>query len=224
MSSVSFNSALSDLKQTGLCQSVCDHMQDGSCIGSLIDDDNDANYTVSAVTAVSDATNSITLADALVGRPPMSRAQRYATALTLASSHLQLHSTPWLSQEWRTQDVHLPVSMIPSRKILYNEPYLQTPFESQPPKTKQKDRSFATLGISLLELCFGMLLEEHHLWEQPCFSQGKDNPIIRQAVASEWLDEVAGEAGPDYGMSKHHQPNWQRSNNSLLTTPYSGGT
>ncbi|WPH03870.1 Hypothetical protein R9X50_00675300 [Acrodontium crateriforme] len=201
MSSVVSNSTLSNLKHKGLCQSVCGHNEDGSCIGCLIDDDNDANYTVLLTTTLPDASTSITLADALTSRPPMSRAQRYAIALTLASSHLQLHSTPWLSQEWRIQDVHLPVSLSPTRKVLYNEPYLQTVFESQPSLTKQKDMSFATLGICLLELCFGMLLEEHHLWEQPCFAQGKNNPIIRQAVASEWLEEVAGEAGPEYAAA-----------------------
>lgn len=62
----------------------------------------------------------------------------------------------------------------------------------------QKDRSFSTLGVVLLELCFGHRLEEHRMFRNPAYAALKADPIIRQTVACEWLDDVQGEAADDY--------------------------
>lgn len=148
-----------------------------------------------------------TLADLLHPQSALklTRVRRYGIGLTLASSHLQLHSTPWLKEYWTAQDVCFPVSSrISNAKALHGEPYILTHFDSVANNNiLKKDRSFSTLGIVLLELCFGRQLEDHHLWSSPAFSAGIADPMIRQAVACEWLEEVLGEAGEDYATAVH---------------------
>jgi len=65
------------------------------------------------------------------------------------------------------------------------------------------DSSFTTLGMVLVELCFGRLGETHTLWPKPAFSQGINPSLIRKAVASEWQEDVIGEARTDYANAVH---------------------
>ena len=36
------------------------------------------------------------------------------------------------------------------------------------------------------------------MWRNPAYATLKNDPVMRQTVACEWLDEVEGEAGEDY--------------------------
>lgn len=173
------------------------------CLGSI--DDGDNEYAIYPAVERMDMADSTTLADLLCPGSAfkLSRVQRYGIALTLASSHLQLHSTPWIKEYWTSEDVCFPTSPINgTSKTLHGEPYILTQFDSTSsgPQLK-KDRSFSTLGIVLLELCFGTRLETHLLWSNPAFVSGKADPMIRQAVACAWLEEVPGEAGEDYALA-----------------------
>jgi hypothetical protein len=86
---------------------------------------------------------------------------------------------------------------------LHGEPYILAEMSPSSTTTSnpQKDRSFSTLGIVLLELCFGYRLEEHRMWLNPGYTALRNDPIMRQTVACEWLDEVQGEAGEDYATA-----------------------
>jgi len=133
--------------------------------------------------------------------PRLGRVQRYAIALTLASSHLQLHRSAWLGQTWTAENVHFPVDSN-NKSTLHGKPYvLANLAASGNSNAAAKDRSFSTLGIVLLELCFGIRLEEHRLWQNPIYVAGRADPMIRQAIACEWADEVSEEAGGDYALA-----------------------
>ena len=133
----------------------------------------------------------------------LTRVQRYGIALTLASSHLQLHSTPWLKEHWTSDDVLFPTTSSNNTATIHGEPYILATIlpANSVSATPVKDHSFSTLGIVLLELCFGSRLEDHNMWQNPAYAPLKADPNFRQTVARVWLDDVQGEAGEDYAMA-----------------------
>ena len=72
------------------------------------------------------------------------------------------------------------------------------------PAPVPRDRSLLTLGILLIELCFGTALEDHELRRQfrSAGEQQAATPdstaILDLAVAMEWSQSVCGEAGETY--------------------------
>jgi hypothetical protein len=88
--------------------------------------------------------------------------------------------------------------------MLDGEPYILARLPSATNRSSQttNDRSFSTLAIVLLELCFGIRIEDHPtLWSNTHYASGKSDPGIRQAVAHEWRHEVQGEAGEQYAAA-----------------------
>jgi hypothetical protein len=193
-------SATPSLHTDGLCKACASSSAHDTCLGTLTC--NEKEYDVyPAVESVAMSPNR-SLADALSPTHRLGRVQRYGIALTLASSHLQLHGSSWVNQTWTCEDVLFPISSDNSTMTLHGEPYIIANMQSPDPANgslpQQKDRSFSTLGIVLLELCFGHRLESHRLFQNPSYAANKADPMIRQAVACEWLDEVEDEAGGDY--------------------------
>lgn len=187
------------LKQAGLCKAFSRHNTNADCIGTVLEGEHEyAVYPSSEKLAMTKETS---LADLLRADSPvrLTRVQRYGIALTLASSHLQLHSTPWLKEYWTSEDVLFPTEHT-NLAVLHGEPYILAHVDSTTNNTlvAKKDRSFSTLGIVLLELCFGCRLEDHKMWQTPGYAALQNDPMMRQTVACEWLDEVQGEAGEDY--------------------------
>jgi hypothetical protein len=90
---------------------------------------------------------------------------RCLIALVLASSVYQLHSSPWLSSSWDSKMVLFFSSFTDSRKILMDKPFLSsnclnsTESASFPSSQGPGDLIIESLGIALLELCFGKTLE-----------------------------------------------------------------
>lgn len=191
------------LERDGLCK-VIEAATGQDCLGS-VSEGNDEYELYPNVERIS-STPGMSLAHLLDPSAPvrLNRVQRYGVALTLASSHLQLHSTPWLKEYWTSEDVLFPTPQT-GIATLQGEPYVLARFEASNivPSAPQKDRSFSTLGIVLLELCFGYRLEEHKMWNKPGYAALKNDPMIRQTIACEWLDEVPGEAGQDYADAVH---------------------
>jgi hypothetical protein len=87
----------------------------------------------------------------------------------------------------------------PSKLGLYERPFVSRDFsqgpESEDPASAKAVRSdeiiggFESLGIVLLELCFGKPIEMYPVW----LKLGSD-----LLAALEWLKDVTEEAGPDY--------------------------
>lgn len=176
------------------------------CLGLLVDADQGDRYQVSSQPEQKVVASEITLREMLHRnyRPRVPRAQRFQIALKVASSHLQLHSTSWARRHWESGDVRFPQVGKNAEDVLLDRPFVSANFEPELPTAlrtvKATDRSFACLGIMMLELLFGALLEEHELWQQ-FGATSTDNPILRLMVAKKWADDVKGEAGPEFASA-----------------------
>jgi hypothetical protein len=172
--------------------------KNGECYGRFTDITSDRHYSVSALENPSRHTSTITLSEIIDGATSikLTRIQRYSIAATLASSLLQLESTSW-SKGWTADDVHFAhdVNAAQSTPLEYDKPFFLTLFT---PTTPALDDRFKSLGTLLLELCFGMPLDQQELWNQAGFSAAKTNPMMRHFVACEWSKDVEGEAGEQY--------------------------
>lgn len=115
------------------------------------------------------------------------RRQRYATALVLASSVAQLQSTPWLRTELSKKDV-LFYPNVDDGNINYNEPFVRQGFSSSSEEHSDAvERNFFSLGILLLELCFGRRLKDERLRKlQPVGSDAATKQAFDLVAALQW--------------------------------------
>jgi hypothetical protein len=133
----------------------------------------------------------------------LSRRQRYKIASILASSLLQLHSTPWLVDKIDKKNVlfHKVRS-----EVLVESPFMRCSFGT--PKNCQTDEEvklriaeiryaikdgLRKLAIVLLELCFGEPIESHHRWKYHLGQDGKPHESTDFLTAENWLDSVEDE-------------------------------
>ncbi|KAK5682107.1 hypothetical protein LTS10_005232 [Elasticomyces elasticus] len=196
-----------DLQQMELCQNFSSKPADDIRLGTLVQDQD--VYDVYPTRETLATSPSATLADLLQPGSAviLTRVQRYNIALTLAMSHLQFHATPWLHQGWAAERVC--IQAVPGPNALYPHdeplnPYMSTSFQPPSNAIPLEQNGFSQLGILLLELCFGRPLEEHKLWRSAAFAAGRNDPIIRHAVACKWLDtdgDVENEAGENYALA-----------------------
>ena len=107
-------------------------------------------------------------------RLTLSRHERVFVAVALASSLLQIHTTPWLGETWSKRDVYfLRASKGSKRPIVLEQVYLappKTPEEAaQSPSTLSDNathdhtKAVFALGVMLLELCFGKLSQSDNM-------------------------------------------------------------
>ena len=189
-----------------LCHTMESCGMQSECLGLLVDASQGDQYQVSSQPEQKVVAGEITLRDILHRdhKPRVSRAQRFQIALKVASSHLQLHSTSWARRHWESGDVRFPHIGKTGGEILLDRPFVSANFEPELSSTlrvpKATDRSFACLGIMMLELLFGAQLEEHDLWQQ-FGAVSTDNPVLRLMVAKKWSDDVKDEAGPEFSSA-----------------------
>lgn len=194
-----------------LCQSL--GSPDSQLCGFM--DEEDYRYYVyqkPAVSGHSKSPRSITL-DQLLRDDDIkcpTRRQRVALAFVLSSSFLQLLESPWLSASWQKSDVVFFEDPAHPGVFRLNEPHLDNGLQTKPDATAvtetsrrmQLSSSLETLGIVLLELCFGKLLGK-----QPCrlkYSITGDSTVERALdvqAAKEWHGEIEEEAGHDYSVA-----------------------
>jgi len=190
-----------------LCATLASWPADGTCCGYLSADA--CRYYLYAVSnQTCAAPPAVVHLDQLLradGVPLPSRSQRYSLALIMASSFLQLLESPWLPATFRTSDIFFVRSAdAEGREVLQLEqPHMRRQFgaggDTSPDGQAAAFESLDQLGIMLLELCFGQVLED-----QPCRSKWPDgrNKTEREAfdvaAARDWQCRVGDEAGPDY--------------------------
>lgn len=140
----------------------------------------------------------------------VNRKDRLYIAATLASSVLQLDSTPWLKTQWTSRDIrfHLEddISTIPSRAVVLH-PYLSGDIHSadaeasytvEAPILKThlvRSEALLNLGLTLVEICLGKTLADS---KQPDDVNSNDT-ITRLNTAQRLLDDVDAEGGDKYG-------------------------
>lgn len=133
------------------------------------------------------------------------RVRRCKLALNLATAQLKFHSTQWIHRSWNLERVLFPQKLASTGDIDHYAPYLIADFESN---TKGKssvniapDQTFWTLGVVLLELWFGELLEEHGLFTDPAYARNFEDPLVQRAVVYQWAQDVELDAGSDYACA-----------------------
>ena len=193
-----------------ICSSIAKCKTVDKDLGVLEDDQSDDHYLLRSQKILSERPqDSVTLKMLLKGTGGMrlERRQRYKIAYTLVSSHLELYLSPWLSSHWSKNDVVF-VSDPDRPGLKLDQPYIVHDVEQtnahQGTAYATSDRLLQTLGILLIELCFGTALEDHEMRKQySANNEGRaTNPdlvaALDLAVALEWSRSVGGEAGDLY--------------------------
>ncbi|RDL42220.1 uncharacterized protein BP5553_02199 [Venustampulla echinocandica] len=211
---------------TNLCTKIASCPPDLPEYGSLKGDS--SRYTVQPLCKADNEPQShINLETLLSSSSPITitRRQRLQIALILASSHVQLHSTPWLKLKWTKKDIFFLYDAKEEANICIDQPYisrnLSKPLQQQTnqghiPSTSSANThdfqdSIRNLGIMLLELCFGTAIEEHKLRRNLLAPDEQAVQLINYAVAIQWCRDVLEESGPEYSDAvlwclHHHAP------------------
>lgn len=210
-SSASPGQAQTTLSIKDICSSIASCKSVGEDLGILEDDQSDHQYLLRLQKILSERPqDSVTLEMLLKGTGGMrlDRRQRYKIAYTLVSSHLELYLSPWLSSHWSKDDIVFVKDPARPGTLKLDQPYIVHDVEQT--DTQQgaayvtSDRLLQTLGILLIELCFGTALEDHEIRKQySANNEGRaSNPdlvaALDLAVALEWSRSVGGEAGALY--------------------------
>ncbi|KAF2003782.1 hypothetical protein P154DRAFT_460518 [Amniculicola lignicola CBS 123094] len=138
----------------------------------------------------------VTLEKLLQDAHSMTRRKRYYLALTLASSFLQLGSTPWLNSPLKNDSiVFLQDPTNPSSAIV-EYPYIRREISQKAPTPPTE--AISSLGIRLLELCFGSSLENNRFRKLLGPGDAISAPILDYAAAMQWSKMASDEAGPEF--------------------------
>lgn len=198
-----------------LCSTLATCNEDDSCLGYLSDEEH-LHYEMRAIKdgrILNEDCSLISLEDLLANcnRLKLTRKQRYKLAVVLASSILQLQTTPWLNNHLAKKNIFFYQN---GTDVLADQPYIQhsfasnrtsletTPEEksSRPPcSTRNSTRnSLAHLGILLLELCFGQPIEKQTELRSQYLMDGKAHNDTDYLTARDWIYEVGEEAGEEF--------------------------
>ena len=143
------------------------------------------------------------------GHDTLTRQERLTIAAVLASSVLQLHSTPWLTDSWTKRDILFLRASDESRRPLIEYPYISQSFpllkSNATPGSSDRNRSNPTeydcrkylfsLGVLLLELCFGEALEDQKFRKTYYGPNNEPNDLTDHCTALAWQKKVQGECG-----------------------------
>lgn len=146
-----------------------------------------------------------TLLIAAAGYLPLARRERLELSLTVASSVLQLHDTPWLHQYWSKRDIL--VDMACTKKI-YERAFISEEFP--PPATSDisgcnllypfRNLTLFCLGVVLIEITLGRTLESLRTDDDPLNANGEPDMLTQLSIARRVLEmgTVSREAGLRY--------------------------
>ena len=189
-----------------LCQTLNhNHPSEHKCLGVLNHNENCyALHPVNTPEGSLEISERVALKDILDKKAGinLTRRQRYSIAVAVASSQIQLQSTPWLQSKWDNAEIIFFRDKSKPDKILIDQPRLSRDIthnnETPPESPSNNDRSIITLGILLLELCFGATLESHPIRAKYPPVDGPQKAYIDLAAALEWNEQVNEEAGPEF--------------------------
>lgn len=134
----------------------------------------------------------------------LNRRQRYSISLLLASSVAQLQFTPWLRTGLTKEDVLFFPCENDVCCVSYHEPFIRQGFpldHAATSNTEANDCNFSSLGILLLELCFGQRLEDHPLRKKYPAGTGDAKQAFNLMAALKWSQSVVDEGGNDYASA-----------------------
>ncbi|KAJ4289653.1 hypothetical protein N0V90_010982 [Kalmusia sp. IMI 367209] len=135
------------------------------------------------------------------------RRYRLQLAVTLASSVLQLHETPWLGDSWSNNNI---LFIDRSGKTAYTDPFVlqrvatggQSPEPTMSPAMRLiiRNQTLYALGISLIELWYGKPLSDLSKPEDGAQGTGdaQTNLMTELASADRLVEELYNDAGGKY--------------------------
>jgi hypothetical protein len=201
--SASEENLTTDIKIDSLCSTLKTPDLDIDYLGYLSDDEHQQHeFRLLKDTTSSSQTLEETSLEGLLankGQMTLSRQKRYKIASILASSLLQLQNTPWLAENLEKKNI---LFYRKGSDVLVEEPFINHSFT--PTKAYQDEKTdvsrtlprktLSSLGILLLELCFGDAIENQtELRKSHLSSDGKALEGTDYLTAIEWLDKVAEE-------------------------------
>lgn len=135
----------------------------------------------------------------------LSRRQRYHMALLIASSVAQLQFTEWLSTGLTNKDILFFSYDNAEGEVSFHEPFIRQGFSSLSDEITSggdtKGYNFYSLGILLLELCFGRRLEDQPQRQQFPSGPAEANQAFDLMAALQWSEGVGDEGGEDYASA-----------------------
>jgi hypothetical protein len=180
------------------------HHNEHACLGTLCPTDDDHPYHF-LPNHDSEPYDFVPLSSMLGpdARPFFELRPRMKLAAMLASAHLRYFCTPWIPDRWRLQDIFFPKDPQDTNKVHTDMPFIladfQRPSAINPQQMPTTDQGFVSLGITLLELCFGRPLEMHEMWSNANGSLSLADPFHRQYVAGQWAKTIDHQIdGPEY--------------------------
>lgn len=210
---------------TNLCEKIASCSTDLAEYGCLEGESN--KFIIKPLcTANKDPQKYVTL-ESLLGSSSeirLDRQQRLQIALILASSYIQLHPTAWLASKWSKKDIFFFYDQDDPSEVQTSQPYISRALSDQLQgkkndiamnvsctSTNEFRHGIHSLGIMLLELCFGRPIEEHPDWKRHNPADEKLVELVNYGVASTWCaEELLGEGGPKYKSAVdwclHHVP------------------
>jgi hypothetical protein len=138
------------------------------------------------------------------GERNLTRRERYSIALLLASSVAQLQFTPWLTTYITKKDIFFFPCEDDECSVPYHEPFIRQGFPlhtAASSNAEANDCNFFSLGILLLELCFGRRLEDHPLRKKHPAGAGETKQAFDCMAALKWSQSVRDEGGDDYASA-----------------------
>jgi hypothetical protein len=188
------------------CLKLCQRLgsQDSSpCMGIIGHENERYHLHPSAMRRTSAHRGVWTLRQALSGefRGRLGRRQRYKIALLLASTVAQLQFTEWLRTNLTKDEIFFFSYDDDDGEIPYHEPYIRRGFSPPPSAREDKEYALKSLGILLLELCFGSPLEDQPQRQKFPSRAGDLERAFDQLAAREWLEDGADEGGEDYASA-----------------------
>ena len=180
------------------------------CLG-ILGDELEKHHRISITKTWTKPIEKISLSDMLANSDLLMR-ERIVLGIKLASNLLQLHSTPWLMEEWGKRDVWF-TKQKDTADVALDKPYLSKCFflGCSPPQHKTtcqpaapywvRNKGLYALGIILIELCFGKPFEDLQL-PNDLGPNDEPNACTEYATLTRLVyDGVDRVAGIEYGKA-----------------------
>jgi hypothetical protein len=150
----------------------------------------------------------------------VSRRQRFKIARLVASAVAQLTCTPWLGKKLEKSDVVFFTEANAGTNIQLEEPFIHQVFHGTSVAQvlpEASDITIPSLGILLVELCFGQRLEDCPIRKEYPTGEAGTKWCIDLVAAHKWSLLVHEEAGEDYAnavqwcfnIAAHMDKNWR---------------
>ncbi|KAI9756017.1 MAG: hypothetical protein M4579_004062 [Chaenotheca gracillima] len=202
------HASLQEIKD--LCVTIFETPQLHKCLGYLLDHHKTRHviYSSPKLQIQQEALKVVDLGTVLSQSSSQSLTwkERLHLAVTLASTLLQLHQTPWLNERWSGKDIYFlqtGTGMITSQPYV-SQKFLKAPTSAAPngqsgtSPPRSCNESVFSLGIVLLELCFNQPLEDRRLPED-LGPDGQPNAFTDLSTARRLCTEALQERGPRFG-------------------------